>query len=86
MQTNIYENDGKYYIIEKFPEIKIFFHSEINTGKLAYEFRKGENRSDFYSFRFKNLCLSKTLIGKFIAKINGKFLMKRLEKFNKENE
>lgn len=85
MQMNVFVNDGKYYIIEGFPEVKIFFHDQILNGKLAYEFRKGEERSDFYYFRFKNLSMSKSLIGKLVAKINGKILLKRLEKFNQEN-
>lgn len=85
MQMNVFVNNGNYYIIERFPEVKIFLHNQILNGKLAYEFRKGEERSDFYYFRFKNLSMSKSLIGKLVAKINGKILLKRLEKFNQEN-
>lgn len=85
MQMNVFVNNGNYYIIESFPEVKIFLHDQILNGKLAYEFRKGENRSDFYHFRFKNLSMSNSLIGKLVAKINGKILLKRLEKFNQEN-
>lgn len=85
MQMNVFVNNGNYYIIESFPEVKIFLHDQILNGKLAYEFRKGENRSDFYYLRFKNLSMSNSLIGKLIAKINGKILLKRLEKFNQEN-
>ncbi|XAG97176.1 hypothetical protein ZYGNAAKF_CDS0188 [Enterococcus phage VRE9_2] len=85
MQTDIFVNGGDYYIIESFPEIKIFIHHQIFNDKLVYEFRKGENKSDFYHLRFKNLSMSNGLIGKLVAKINGKILLKRLEKFNKEN-
>lgn len=85
MQMNIFVNGGNYYTIERFPEVKIFLHHQIPNDKLAYEFRKGENRSDFYNFRFKNLSMSNSLIGKLVAKINGKILLKRLEKFNQEN-
>lgn len=85
MQMDLFVNNGNYYIIERFPEVKIFLHHQIPNGKLAYEFRKGENRSDFYNFRFKNLSMSNSLIGKLTAKINGKILLKRLEKFNQEN-
>ena len=45
MQMNVFVNNGNYYIIESFPEVKIFLHNQILNGKLAYEFRKGENRN-----------------------------------------
>ena len=44
MQMNIFVNTGKYYIIKGFPEVKIFLHEQILGNKLAYEFRKGENK------------------------------------------
>ena len=40
MQMNIFVNGGNYYIVERFPEVKIFLHHQIPNGKLAYEFRK----------------------------------------------
>ncbi len=85
MQIDIFVNGGNYYIIKSFPEIKIFFHHQVFNEKLVYQFKKGKNKSDFYYLRFKNLSMSNSLLGKLVAKINGKILLKRLEKFNRKN-
>jgi len=85
MQIDVFVNGGNYYIIKSFPEIKIFIHYQVFNEKLVYEFKKGKNKSDFYYLRFKNLSMSNSLLGKLVAKINGRILLKRLEKFNRKN-